>query len=273
MEKLPTNKHQHLILMQLWGLDTPITTLCWAVACAALMQITMVTEGPKLLVAAGAWCWVMSGRLVAAIKSADAWQAAFYRSHMVLMIVLIFCVGMAALWMLFFEVGRHVLDYALIPGLLLILAQMCRGNVFHQTGVLLQNIAYAMFCALPAFYYSFSLSPLHLLTTAPVWYVGMLFFLWEREREILRNPITDARASLFNTGALVALLAASLISSVTAPMFERTLCITVAIGAGCLQALARLTPHLPKPLALAISWLTMALPALLGIILYAPESW
>ena len=273
MEKLPTNKHQRLVLLQLWGLDTPITTLCWAVACAALLQITMVTEGPMLLVAAGAWCWVMGGRLVAAISSADAWQASFYRSHMVLMIVLIFCVAMATLWMLFFEVGRHVLNYALIPGFLLALAQVCSGNVLRQTGVLLRNIAYAMFCALPAFYFSFTLSPLHMLTTAPVWYMGMLFFLWEREREILRTPITDARASLFNTGALVALLAATLIASVTAPMFERTLCITVAIGAGCLQAFARLTPYLPRPVALAISWLTMALPALLGIILYAPECW
>ena len=273
MEKLPTNKHQRLVLLQLWGLDTPITTLCWAVACAAILQITMVTEGPMLLVAAGAWCWVMGGRLVAAIRSADAWQASFYRSHMVLMIVLIFCVAMATLWMLFFEVGRHVLNYTLIPGFLLALAQVCSGNVLRQTGVLLRNIAYAMFCALPAFYFSFTLSPLHMLTTAPVWYVGILFFLWEREREILRTPITDARASLFNTGALVALLAATLIASVTAPMFERTLCITVAIGAGCLQAFARLTPHLPRPLALAISWLTMALPALLGIILYAPDCW
>ena len=273
MEKLPTNKHQRLVLLQLWGLDTPITTLCWAVACAALLQITMVTEGPMLLVAAGAWCWVMGGRLVAAIRSADAWQASFYRSHMVLMIVLIFCVAMATLWMLFFEVGRHVLNYTLIPGFLLALAQVCSGNALRQTGVLLRNIAYAMFCALPAFYFSFTLSPLHMLTTAPVWYMGMLFFLWEREREMLRNQHTDARASLFNTGALVALLAATLIASVTAPMFERTLCITVAIGAGCLQAFACLSPHLPRPLALAISWLTMALPALLGIILYAPESW
>ena len=70
-----------------------------------------------------------------------------------------------------------------------------------------------------------------------------------------------------------ALLAAALISSVTAPMFERTLCITIAIGAGCLQGFTRLTPFLSQPSALAISWFTMALPALLGILLYAPQSW
>ena len=273
MEKLPTNTQQRLLFLQLWGLDTPITALCWAVACAALLQITMVTEGPMLLVAAGVWCWVMGGRLAAAIKSPTAWQAAFYRSHMVLVILLLFSVGMAALWMLFFEVGRHVLDYAIIPGLILFLAQLCRGSALQQTGNLLRSIAFAMFCALPAFYFSFSLSPLHMVTTAPVWYLGMLFFLWERERETLRTQAADARTNLFNVGALIALLAAALISSVTAPMFERTLCITIAIGAGCLQGFARLTPFLPQPSALAISWFTMALPALLGILLYAPQGW
>ncbi len=273
MEELPANKHHKLLFLQLWGLDTPITALCWSVACAALLQITMVTEGPMLLVAAGVWCCVMGNRLVAAIKSPAAWQAAFYRSHVVLLIVLLFSVSMATLWMLFFEVGRHVLDYALIPGFILCLAQMCRGNALRQTRLLLRSVAFAMFCALPSFYFSFSLSPLHMVTTAPVWYMGMLFFLWERERESLRTQNHDTRTDLFNVGALIVLLTATLIASVTAPMFERTLCITIAIGAGCLQGFARLTPHLPRPLALAISWFTMAMPALLGIILYAPESW
>ena len=273
MEELPANKHSKLLFLQLWGLDTPITALCWAMAYAALLQITMVSVGPMLLVAAGTWCWVMGCRLGAAIKSPTAWQADFYRSHIVLLMVLLFSVCMATLWMLFFEVGRHVLDYALIPALFLFLGHWCKASILRQTGVLLRSIAFAMFCALPAFYFSFSLSPLHMVTTAPVWYMGILFFLWERERESLRNQASDTRTDLFNVGALIVLLVSTLIACVTSPMFERTLCITIAIGAGCLQGFARIAQLLPAPLALAISWFTMALPALLGIILYAPECW
>jgi hypothetical protein len=56
-------------------------------------------------------------------------------------------------------------------------------------------------------------------------------------------------------------------------MFERTLCITIAIGAGCLQGFSRILHLLPPGMALAFGWLSMALPAVLGIILYAPHSW
>lgn len=273
MNQHSTDREHTWLLLQLWGLDTPATALCWAVACAALMQITMITAGPMLLVAAGVWCVVMCSRLVAAIKSPTAWQATFYRSHMALLVVLLFGVGMATLWMLFFQVGRTVLDYAFIPTALLLLARLCRGSMLRQTRILLQSISFAMFCSLPAFYFSFSLSPLHMVTTAPVWYMGLLFYLWARERETLRETPEVERNSVFSVVALIALLISALIASVTAPMFERTLCITVAIGAGCLQGFSRLIPRMPATVALSLSWLTMALPAVLGIILYAPRSW
>lgn len=268
-----TEKEQAWLLLQLWGLDTPATALCWAVACAALMQITMITAGPMLLVAAGVWCGLMSCRLVAAIRSPEAWQAAFYRSHLAMLVVLLFSVGMATLWMLFFQVGRSVLDYAIIPTGFLLLARLCRAAALQQTRLLLQSLAFAMFCALPAFYFSFTLTPLHMVTTAPVWYMGLLFYLWARERQAIREGRSDAAPAFFNVAALIVLLISALIASVTAPMFERTLCITVAIGTGCLQGFSRMVPRLPAAVALSLSWLTMALPALLGIILYAPSAW
>lgn len=273
MPKRPTDREQTWLLLQLWGLDIPATALCWAVACAALMQITMITAGPMLLVAAGTWCVVMSSRLVAALKSPAAWQASFYRSHLALLLVLLFGVGMATLWMLFFQVGRGVLLYAMAPAALLMLSRLCRAKMLGQTRELLRSLAFAMFCALPAFYFSFTLTPVHMVTTAPVWYMGLLFYLWARERATLREPHRYAESTLFNTIALIVLLASTLIASVTAPMFERTLCITIAIGTGCLQGYSRLIPLLPHPVALALSWLTMALPAILGIILYAPSGW
>ena len=268
-----TGREQTWLLLQLWGLDIPAIALCWAVACAALMQITMITAGPMLLVAAGVWCVVMGSRLVAAIKSPEAWQAAFYRSHMALLVVLLAGVGMATLWMLFFQVGRSVLNYAFFPTTLLALAQLCRASVLRQTKMLLQSVSFAMFCALPAFYFSFTQGPLHMVTTAPMWYLGLLFYLWARERADLQEAPADAPHSVFNVVALIALLISALIASVTTPMFERTLCITVAIGAGCLQGFSRLIPRMPAAVDLSLSWLTMALPAMLGIILYAPHSW
>ena len=266
-------QHSHWLQLQLWGLDTPITALCWAIACAALMQITMMTPGPLLLVAGGVWCMVILLRLQTAITRPESWQAEFYRGHLAVLLVLLFAVGMATAWMMFFYVGRNIFAYAFTPCVILLASRLLPDAWFRQVKLLLQAIAFAMFCAIPAFYFSFTLSPLHMLTTGPVWYLGILFYLMARERERIRTADRDSQGIIITTITLILLLAATLISSVTAPMFERTLCITIAIGAGCLQGFARLSHLLPQHVALALSWLAMALPAVLGIALYAPHSW
>lgn len=259
--------------LQLWGLDTPITAICWSVAVAALMQITMITPAPMLLVAGGVWCTVMLQRLYESITNQDSWHADFYRGHSPVILVLLFAVGMATLWMLFFYVGKSIISYIFPPLALLSLSMLLRGAILGQIGKLLKAIAFAMACAIPAFYFCFTLSPLHMLTTGPVWYLGILFFLMSGERERLRNGTKTTQSVVVNTLTLFMLLAVTLISGVTAPMFERTLCVTIAIGAGCLQGFSRLAQLISPNLALALSWLAMALPAVLGIILYAPHSW
>lgn len=259
--------------LQLWGLDAPITAVCWAVACAALMQITMMTPAPLLLVAGVVWCVNMWLRLAKALKSPQAWQADFYRSNVALLVVLQFAVSMATLYIMFFYVGRSVLGYMAIPLIMLLLARFCAHRYLQLVQQLLLGTALAMMCALPAFYFSFTLTPLHVLVTGPIWYLGLLFFLTTQERNRLRNEAGPAASPILNTLTLLLLLTAALISSVTAPMFERTLCVTIAIGAGCLQGFSRLNHLIPPYVALALSWLTMALPAILGIILYAPSHW
>lgn len=261
------------LLLQLWGLDTPITAICWAVACAALLQITMMTAGPLLLVASGVWCVSMWVRISDALKSDDAWQAPFYRSNLALLSVLLLATGLATTYMLFFYVGRAVLDYCFLPAGLFLGSRLCSHPSLQAFRQLLQALGFAMVCAMPAFYFSFTLTPLHMLVTGPVWYLGLLFYLTARERRRLKTGESHAHDAVLNTITLLLLLTISLLSSMTAPMFERTLCVTIAIGAGCLQGFCRLN-HLVSPQrALALSWLTMALPAVLGIILYAPHSW
>lgn len=268
----PAQDSRYLFLQQ-WGLDTLITTICWSVACAALLQITMITPGPLLVVGGSVWCAVMFFRLKEAIRNPDSWQADFYRGHVALILLLLFAVGMATICMMCFFVGQNLLNYMTLPGAILLIGRALPGKWLSQVRLLIQSVAFAAACAIPAFYFSFTLKPLRMLTTGPVWYLGLLFFLMARERERLRTQATDSQGIILGTVTLILLLAATLVSSVTAPMFERTLCVTIAIGAGCLQGFCRLKTLVPTPVALALSWLSMALPAVLGIILYAPKSW
>ncbi len=257
--------------MQLWGIDVPIVVLCWSVACAALLQITMITAGPMLLVSAGTWWGLMYTRLRTALRSENAWQAAFYRGHLAILVCLMTAVALAMVWTLCFHVGVSLIHYLALPLLLFGVSTFFISPGVTQLRLLLQGLALGLACATPAFYYSFSLSTIHMVTTGPVWYLGILFYLLLAERNRLGSEASGS--IVLNTLVLLALLTVALVSSVTAPHFERTLCITIAIGAGCLQGFLRLSSRTSPQDALSISWLSLALPALLGIYLYAPHSW
>lgn len=235
------------------------------------MQITMITAGPMLLVAAASWLLIIQSRLHAACKSDDAWQAGFYRSHMPVLLVLQAAVGFASGWILFFRIGINLVNYTWVPAGLYLLSWIFSS--FSQMKLVFRALAFATACAVPAFYFSFTLTPWHFITTSPVWYLGVLFYLMARERERERTNDRNTLETVVSTLMLLALLAVSIISGATAPLFERTLCITIAIGAGCLQGFMRLSSYLQPDTRLALGWISMAVPAILGIMLYAPNSW
>ena len=226
-----------------------------------------------LLVAASAWMLTLVSRLYAGLRRADAWQADFYRSHLAAIIFLLIAVALATLWMLFFCVGVGLLDYAIVPAFMLLCSALMQFPFLKQARMLLRSIVFAMFCAIPAFYFSFTLTPWRILNTSAVWYLGLLFYVVAVERERLKQGQADSRESFFSAFVLLAILAFTLLSGAKAPSFERTLCITIAIGAGCLQGYTRLRRTLRTDTAMAFSWAPLAVAALLGIILYAPHSW
>lgn len=233
----------------------------------------MITVGPMLLVAAGVWWCVMFTRLRAALRDETAWQAGFYRMHLAPIAGLMAGVALSIGWIICCRVGMSLMHYLAIPLLLFYTSCLFNTPAFTQPRMLLQGLALGAACATPAFYYSFTLSWAHMITTGPVWYLGILFYLLLRERHRLCRDNGNAREVVINTIILIALLSVALVSGVTAPLFERTLCITIAIGAGCLQGFSRLSALTTPQNALAFSWPCIALPALLGIYLYAPHSW
>lgn len=262
------------MLFSLCGFDVPLAALCWGIACAALLEITMMTAGPLLLLTSTVWACTIFSRVGRAISSPKGcWYPEFYRERLAPLLLLAGCVMLAALWMLFFYVGQYLISYALIPVALLLLAFSPPLRSFPQLCLLCKGVAYAFACAIPAFFFSFTIDPLSMLFCEPVWYLGGLFFLFGWERGRWKKDPRPPHPSVLFTSGLGALLLLCLYSSVTAPFFERALCVAVAVGAGCLQALARVSPALSREALFSLGWLIMAFPALLGILIFAPEGW
>lgn len=267
------------MIPRLWGLDVAVLALCWGVAYAALMQITMITGAPLLLLGALAWCGVMYLRLGAALRSADAWHAGFYRRNVAPLAVLLACVGMAALWLLLYYVGQNMLPLLAVPAVLYGLALWDRSGSTY-VAPLARGCAFALACAAPACYFSFTRSAPEMLTSAPNWYLGILVFVYT---ECLGAHGYAGRRRMSTVAAaavICAVLVMSLLKARDAAGDEAAQMLTVAMAAGCTLAMVQLRrgrlakcSSTGRRIAEALGWLGLAVPAVLGVMQFAPEHW
>ncbi len=115
-----------------------------------------------------------------------------------------------------------------------------------------------------------TVSPHELWLFAPTCYLATLVFLYYLVRGSWQMEEEDARKrGLFVTLALVPLFFFCLLSAATAPAYERSLCLSIAIGTACLELLIRLRPHLSQDALVALGWLSLGLPPVLGIIIFS----
>ncbi len=257
------------LTIQLWGLDAPVAALCWGLAFATLMDIPMITSGPLLLLAASVWLITIATRLDRAVRRNQGWYMRFYRSNLVPMALLTVSVAAASLWMLFFHVGQILILYTYKPFLLLLLGSLPWLNHVEPLRGFFLSVAFALACAAPAAFFSVLVSPSELWNFAPVWYLAILIFLyylvrtsWHMEEDAARK-----RGLIVSVG-LVLLFLFCLLSAGSAPSIERSLCLTIAIGAACLELLVRLRPRLSQDALFSLGWLAMTLPPVLGLLIF-----
>lgn len=263
------------ILPQLWGFDVPVVVLLWSLICLAHLQITMITEGPVLLVAVVSWVCTIFSRVYNAVRYKEGWYSRYYESRAVPMLMMAASAGMAALWMFLYFVGRHVLFYGVLPIFFAGCSCLFSFMRLKSASGLFKGLALGFTCMVPAYCLSFLMGPLHMLGSAPCWYLGVLFFIFVRERFMWQaDPAGRFDISNVMVVGLFALLVVNALSSVEAPLREeRSLFITVVTAAACLMVLAKMRPNLKNEVLFAISWPVMALPPLLGLLLFPPGFW
>lgn len=258
----PSPISARLLRFEQAGLDVPLLALGWGCACARLMGIPMLTNAPMTVAITSLWALTLGQRLWCVLRTPEAPDAAFYRAHVAPLLFLLGGLGAATLWMLTFYVGQRFWGYLLTPLWLGMVGLLLPGKLLRRVGKLLRSCALAQLMVAPAFYDGFMTTPLHALFCAPVWYLGVLLFLFDEERH------HSSASPLVPKLSLCLLLAVCLLSLNTAPPFERGLCLAVAVGAGCLHGLGRLRRRgAPCSLLLELRWTAALLPALLSLLL------
>ncbi len=269
MNRLDGQRAPWWLIIQLWGLDAPVAALCWGLACATLMGIPMITTGPLLLLAAAVWLVNIASRLYRAVRQRKGWYVLYYRSHLAPMVLLVLSVTAAALWMLFFHVGQVLILYTYKPFLLMLLGFLPYFDHAETLRGFFLSTAFALACVVPAAFFSVLMTPGDLWTFAPAWYLAIFMFLYYLVRSSWRLEEDEARRrGLLVSVGLVPLFFFCLLSAGSAPVYERTLCLTIAMATACLELLVRLRPRLSQDALFAIGWLAMALPPILGMLIF-----
>ena len=255
-------------LPALWGLDVALCALCWGVLVAAHYGITMITTGPLLVLSSTVWLVVMAGRLTKACGGQKMMSADFYRRNLVPLLPLFLAVLGATWWMLFFRVGQYLLYFGLIPFLMLGVSRFPLLYRIPGFSLFFKSAAFAFACAVPTFYYSFYLSPLQMWQSTPLWMLAGLFFLFHVER---------GRAASGMGGVQVFCLAAvfgfSMFRMIHAPAGVSSWYLILCMAVAGLHMLFRLRTRLSEEAWYALGWPVMTVPALLGIVAFAPEAW
>ncbi|MDO5472264.1 MAG: hypothetical protein Q4F35_02905 [Akkermansia sp.] len=258
-------------LFSLWGLDVVFAALCWSVVIAAHFKITMLTVEPLLVVCALIWFVVMYGRMSRALKSEQAYESKYYRSHLAPLVPIGLAVVLAAGWILFFHVGKYFIYFLLLPFLPIAMSTaplLRRCSLFI---LLFSSMGFVFACAAPAYFYSYSYTPLSMLFSAPLWVMVGMFFLFGAERH--KRGDTSMLRSVMKHVCLLSLFLVCCIKLGSSPAYIRGFYITITAALAALHVLSRLRKRLPENVWSAIGWTMMALPALLGILIFAPEEW
>lgn len=263
------------MLIPLWCLDIPLVALSWGVLMSALFRIPFLTFGPMLLLFGMVWSLALYSRVSRAMKGQAVPYAEYYSGHGFPMLLLSVCALLATLWLLFFCVGQYIISFFFLP---LLIAMMSKTPLLRRIPLfreLCLSIAFVFACAVPSYYYSFLYSPLHMLMNKHLWCMVVLFFLFLVEKKRLLRAESVSGSSIWSTCAVLLFFAAclyKLLQGEIAP-YDYQFYVTMCIAAAFLHVMMRMRSRMQEDVWFSFHWGLMAVPALLSVSLYAPETW
>ncbi len=265
-DSIPKQQRPWWVIPHLMGLDIAVLTLCWAHAFACILGINMYREEPLILLIGSAWLFVMIARLVTSIRGSKMKGANFYSENFPMILVLCLAIGLALLWLLLFAVSAVVYQYLAPFALYLIVSRLPFFS--EPMRLLMRSICYAFCCAIPSFYFSVTLAPSEMLTCTPIWYLGVLMFLFFMEnRENQAGGASRISPHLVPVGQLLLLLIC-LYSAWSSSSYEQSVSITIIIANACLALIVRLRHYVSPELVNVLRMPVMMLAPILSVLIF-----
>lgn len=263
------------MLFSLWGVDVSVVALCWGVLIAALFGISLLTFGPLLLLFGVVWSYTLTTRALRALLGREMLFAEYYRGHVFPMLIVAFCVLLSTLWLLFFYVGQYLIAFFTLPLLFILAAHAPILKTMPHYKDLMQATAFVFACAVPAYYYGYLYAPLQMILNSHLWCLVCLFLLFNVERNKPLDGQAGEKAAIWVQTGLLILFVPSAYMALTGDtgIYDHQFYGTICIAAASLHYLSKWRHAMSAPVWFSLCWPGIGIPALLGILLFAPETW
>ncbi len=262
--------------LSLLGVDVLLVTLSWAALFAALFRVAYITWEPMLLMCCSAWCYTLWTRVLRlGTAEGDKRKRLYYEAFKCVLLLLMLSALGCTYWLLFFCVGRCYILYITISILFVLMASVPGLKKFPYYRQFFLSAALVFTCATPAYYFSFPYSFLRMLSSLYLWEVICLFWVFNVVRvhlkEVNSTEYRNIRAQVILIGVYVFSFLSCLSHAVTDYdfRFSSIICLTSIILYVCISLMRKFAR-----LSLCFeSRFAVLLPALIGLLLYAPQIW
>ncbi|WP_300771974.1 hypothetical protein [uncultured Akkermansia sp.] len=276
----------------LMGLEIPSAAIAWAFAVSQSHLVVVSSPWLYQFLFVAVWCVNMLDRVLKIFRSGSAVHTdeclLFAKKHCFVISLLIMVAAVTGLWIMFFQLGVVIFQFAFLPGVCSLLFLYFSSNP-HQKGILSSGfvmgaffaaVSFATGAGIPAYFYGTVGGGWGGQLSEPTWYLVALVMLcmfsrkrWSEEEEEDGQDSADRdMVSLVWMGVTVIYVVFCLAAAAREYTGDAWIYYGLAMAGAFMFVLDRLKRNMPPLLLYTLSWAALIFALLLSGILAQASS-
>lgn len=275
----------------LMGLEIPCAAIAWAFAVSQSHLVVVSSPWLYQFLFVAVWCVNMLDRMLKVFRGDPAVYSdeclMFARKHCFVISLLIVVAAVTGLWIMFFQLGVVIFQFALLPGVFSILFLFFSTNPYRKGGLstgfglgaFFASVAFATGAGIPAYFYGNLTGGLGGQLSTSTWYLVALMVLsmfsrerWSEEENREEDSASRDMVSLVWMGVIVIYVVFCLAAAAQEYTADAWIYYGLAMAGVFMFVLDRLKGGMPPLLLYTLSWVALIFPMVLSGLLVQASS-
>lgn len=277
----------------LMGLEIPCAAMAWAFAVSQSHLVVVSSPWLYQFLFVAVWCVNMLDRVLKVFRGDPAVHTdeclMFARRHCFVICLLIAVAAVTGLWIMFFQLGVVIFEFALLPGVFSILFLFFSTNPYRKGGIstgfglgaFFASVAFATGAGIPAYFYGNLGGGWGSQLSTSTWYLVALVVLgmfsrerWNEEEREKEGEDSVARdmVSLVWMGVIVIYVVFCLAAAAQEYTADAWIYYGLAMAGAFMFVLDRLKKNMPPLMLHTLSWVALIFPMVLSGLLAQASS-